>query len=69
MIGRMVLFLLGLILLLPGVCSLIFIWLQLPDLPKALGTNPGTVAIYVVLWAVGFAIAWGGVSMILKAFR
>ncbi|MBK9080887.1 MAG: hypothetical protein IPL88_01825 [Rhizobiales bacterium] len=35
----------------------------------ARGRNTGDVALFAALWAVGFAIAWGGFVLLRKAFR
>src|SRR5258708_7168008 len=50
----------GVILLLPGVCAVVFI--------VGMGTS-GTESGFVLLWAVCLLIAFGGVMLILPAFR
>jgi hypothetical protein len=50
----------GVILLLPGVCSLFFM----------VGTgSSGTQPLLVLLWIVCFLIAFGGIMLIRQAFR
>ena len=51
----------GVILLLPGLCSLFFM--------VALGSNTGSVGALGLLWLVCFAISAGGIAMIVKANR
>ena len=57
---RVVLFILGVILLLPGACSLGFMVLSFGD--SSLGPLP-------LLWLVCILISLGGVLMIVKAVR
>ena len=57
----MVLF--GLILLLPGLCAVIFAGM-------ALSGGPGSdIGQFAVLWLICLAISAGGIALIVKAFR
>lgn len=63
-IARVLLFIVGIILLLPGLCSLFFMT-QIGGLG-----SPGSDAILLwLLWFVTFAVAWGGVVLVRKAVR
>ena len=55
----------GVILLLPGLCSLAFIVGLGIDDPKGLFDDSGLL----VLWGVCLAISFGGIMMILRAWR
>ena len=64
---RVFLGLVGAILLLPGLCSAGFMVAVVPEIAR--GRSAGDVALFAALWAVGFAIAWGGFVLLRKAFR
>lgn len=51
----------GVILLLPGLCSLVFM--------VALGSNTGSIGPLGLLWLICFAISAGGIAMLVRAFR
>jgi len=51
----------GVILLLPGLCSLFFIVM--------LGSNTGSVGPLGALWLICFIISAGGIAMLVRAFR
>jgi hypothetical protein len=53
------LFVIGVILLLPGLCALFFMGLG----------GGGTDPIFVLLWAICFGIAAGGIALIASAIR
>jgi divalent metal cation (Fe/Co/Zn/Cd) transporter len=53
------LFVIGVILLLPGLCALFFMGLG----------GGGTEPIFVVLWLICFGIAAGGIALIVHAVR
>ena len=55
----------GVILLLPGLCSLAFIGVLFGDDPKGLFDDAGLL----LLWGVCLAISFGGVMMIRHAWR
>ena len=59
MVAKILLAVLGIVLLLPGVCSVIFIGI--------FGSN-GAGPLWI-LWLFTFAIAWGGFVLLRKAFR
>ncbi|MCC0030488.1 MAG: hypothetical protein H6891_09785 [Brucellaceae bacterium] len=62
--SRVLLFVVGVILLLPGLCSL-FVMTQMGSLG-----GPGSDAILLwLLWLVTFAIGWGGYVLLRKAMR
>ena len=63
MFAKILLGLLGVILLLPGVCSLFFI----ASFGGGIGGG-GDNALLWGLWLVTFAIGWGGVTLLRKAF-
>jgi hypothetical protein len=54
----------GVILLLPGLCSLAFIGALVSDEPKGLFDDAGLL----LLWAVCLAISFGGVMMIRRVW-
>jgi hypothetical protein len=60
---RVLAFLVGIILLLPGACSLGFMALFIGS------GGGGDVAPYTLLWLVCFAISFGGVMLIRSALR
>lgn len=64
---RIVLGLIGAVLLLPGLCSAGFFVATLPQLVQ--GRNLGDFGMLGALWAVGFAVAWGGFVLLRKAIR
>jgi hypothetical protein len=51
----------GVILLLPGLCSLFFMVM--------LGSNTGSVGALGLLWLSCFIISAGGIAMLVRAFR
>jgi hypothetical protein len=55
----------GAILLLPGLCSALFMGTLIYEEPMGLFREPG----FVLLWLVCFAIAWGGILLIRRAIR
>jgi hypothetical protein len=55
------LILVGLVLLLPGLCSLAFLALMLRD--------PNIPGMFVLIWLITFAIAAGGIVLIRHAVR
>jgi len=57
---RVLLGIVGVLLLLPGLCSVIFMGM--------FGSN-GAGGILWLLWLVTFAIAWGGFVLLRKAWR
>lgn len=59
MVAKILLAILGILLLLPGLCSVIFI---------GMFGSSGAGPIWI-LWLVTFAIAWGGFVLLRKAFR
>jgi hypothetical protein len=52
------LFVIGVVLLLPGLCALFF-----------MGVGGSTEPIFVLLWAICFAIAAGGIALMAYAIR
>ena len=50
----------GVILLLPGVCALVFMFA---------GGGPGADPTLVMLWSVSLLVSAGGIWLIVKAFR
>lgn len=64
---RVLLGLVGAILLAPGLCSAGFFVATLPQLVT--GRNLGDFAMLIPLWAVGFAVAWGGYVLLRRALR
>jgi hypothetical protein len=65
---RVVVFLFGLVLLLPGACSLGYMVLVLPSEFKSTYNDP-YLSLAELLWAVCFLISFGGVLMIRYAWR
>jgi hypothetical protein len=65
---RVLALLFGVVLLLPGVCSLGFMAMFIPDAVSRSGAA-GELAPLAALWAVCFAISFGGVLMIRNAVR
>ena len=73
MINRFIAFVFGLILLAPGACALGFMGLSLqqfadpkaPDRAFVIGFWP----VALVLWAICFAISYGGIRVIRAAFK
>lgn len=65
-VGRVLLGLIGAVLLLPGLCSAGFMIFVIPDFAR--GRNMGDATMLIAMWAVGFAIAWGGLLLLRKAF-
>lgn len=59
MVGKILLAILGILLLLPGLCSVIFI---------GMFGNSGAGLLWI-LWLFTFVIAWGGFVLLRKAFR
>ena len=55
----------GVILLLPGLCSLVFIGVLVGDEPKGLFDDAGLL----LLWGVSLAISFGGIMMIWRVWR
>jgi hypothetical protein len=55
----------GVILLLPGLCSLVFIGALFSDSPTGLFDDAGLL----LLWVVCLAISFGGIMMIWRAWR
>ena len=55
----------GVILLLPGLCSLVFIGALVSDDPKGLFDDAGLL----LLWGVCLAISFGGIMMIWRVWR
>jgi hypothetical protein len=62
MTGRVLLGLLGVILLLPGLCSLVSMFV----FGGTVGVSDSPI---VLMWLVTFAIAWGGYVLLRKARR
>lgn len=58
----------GVILLLPGLCSLGFIALSIPDFMRGRG-DAGAAGPLLLLWLVCFAISFGGIVMIRYGVR
>jgi hypothetical protein len=59
MVAKILLAILGILLLLPGLCSIIFMGM--------FGT--GGAGPLWILWLITFAIAWGGLELLRKAWR
>jgi hypothetical protein len=65
---RVLAFLFGLILLLPGACSLGFMVFFVPDAFNH-PSNAGDLAPLALLWAFCFLVSFGGVVLIRNAIR
>jgi hypothetical protein len=65
---RVVLFLFGLVLLLPGACSLTYMALILPNEFKSTYNDP-YLSLAEMLWAFCFLVSFGGVLLIRYAWR
>jgi hypothetical protein len=63
---RVIAILFGLILLLPGACSLLF---MIGSLPSMFTRDLGGAAPLVLLWVVCFGISYGGLMMIRSALK
>ncbi len=63
--GALILILVGIVLLLPGLCSLGFMIVGLSAGPGDVLREPGIIGI----WLIGFAVAFCGISMIRLAIR
>ena len=61
MVAKILLAILGILLLLPGLCSVAFMVM--------FGSPGGGDSIIWLLWLFTFAIAWGGFVLLRKAFR
>jgi hypothetical protein len=66
--GLIALIVIGCILLLPGLCSILFILGMAPDLNRSSFTDP-IAQMIVALWAVCFAISAIGIVLIVVARR
>ena len=64
--GQIFMIVVGVILLLPGICSLFFFVVLSGDLFKSGGRDPYLEPV-IVLWLICFAISAGGVALILWA--
>jgi hypothetical protein len=56
---RVIAFLFGVLLLLPGACSLVFMFLSMGE--------SGSAGLLVILWLICFAISFGGILLIRRA--
>jgi hypothetical protein len=65
---RVLALLFGVVLLLPGVCSLGFMAMFIPDAVSRSGAS-GELAPLAALWAACFAISFGGFLLIRNAVR
>jgi hypothetical protein len=59
--------LIGLLLLLPGLCSLVFIVSLMPI--RLSGPEMQPLLAFCALWAGTFAVGWGGVRLIRRNLR
>jgi hypothetical protein len=64
-LGSVLMILAGIVLLLPGVCALFVAVAMLPSL----GTDGGLFFLLAILWAACFAVGYGGIKLIQRAFR
>jgi hypothetical protein len=58
----------GLILLLPGLCSIVIIAVGVSNLKQFL-SNGDLTGLFLPLWGISFLISAGGIALIVKVFR
>ncbi len=66
---RAILILVGIILLLPGICSVLFVASDIGGILYSIYHMEADIFLLVVLWIVCVAVAAGGVLLIRKAVR
>jgi hypothetical protein len=67
-IGAAILLIFGIILLLPGICSLITAGIMVSDGGLKVFADPYTI-MFMFVWGICGLIAWGGIAMIRAANR